>query len=59
MAEKQRGLFRTLNGLVAALVVFVGAWLVVDSAILLVGATLAGMGTAAILLGKELGSDGS
>jgi hypothetical protein len=59
MAQKQRALFRTLNGLVAALVVLVGAWLVAGSSILLVGATIAGVGTAAILLGKQLGSDGT
>jgi hypothetical protein len=58
MAEKQRSLFRTLNVLVAALVALVGAWLVVESAILLLGATIAGVGTAAILLGRQLGSDG-
>jgi hypothetical protein len=59
MAEKRRALFRTLNGLVAALVVIVGAWLVLESAILLLGATIAAVGTAAILLCRQLGSDGS
>lgn len=59
MGDKQQRLFRKLNAVIAAFVALLALWLVVDAPILLAGITLAGAGTAALFLGKELGSDHS
>lgn len=56
MGDKQQKLFRKLNVVIAALLALGALWMVLDAPVLLAGVTLAGTATAAVLLGRELGS---